>query len=125
MRFSKPTADLFIPDGLPHSNALARTTHLAIGAHPDDLEIMALEGILACFGNPDKWFCGVVVTHGAGSARTGPYARFTDEEMKAIRREEQTKAAIIGEYGAQIMLDYSSQEIRDPTERGPVADIRT
>src|SRR5689334_5577332 len=104
MRLSKPHSDVFIPDRSPESEALARTTHLAIGAHPDDLEIMALEGILACFGHADNWFCGVVVTDGAGSARTGSYARFSDEEMKAIRREEQRKAAIVGEYGAQIML---------------------
>src|SRR4051812_46028282 len=112
MHFSKSSAELFLPDGSPESGALARTTHLAIGAHPDDLEIMALEGILACFGRTDRWFCGVVVTDGAGSARTGPYARFTDAEMKAIRRDEQRKAAVLGEYGAQVMLDYSSQEIR-------------
>src|SRR5947207_6189900 len=110
MRFSKPSGEVFIPGPSLESDALARTTHLAIGAHPDDLEIMALEGILDCYTRPDRWFCGVVVTDGAGSARTGPYARFTDEEMRAIRRQEQKKAAIVGEYGAQVMLDYTSQQ---------------
>src|SRR5258708_1811351 len=113
MRLSKSSSELYVPDGASESEALARTTHLAIGAHPDDLEIMALEGILDCFGRKDRWFCGVVVTDGAGSARTGPYAGYTGEEMKTVRRQEQQKAAIVGEYGAQIMLDFTSKEIRD------------
>ena len=34
-------SEAFVPDGAPLPAALARTTHLGIGAHPDDLEIMA------------------------------------------------------------------------------------
>ena len=80
-----PAARLFIPDGLPEEQALARTTHMAITAHQDDLEIMAAEGIVACFQQPDRWFTGVVVTNGAGSPRDGLYRDYTDEQMRAIR----------------------------------------
>ena len=45
-----PHADVFVPDGLPPAAALARTTHLAIAAHQDDIEIMAYHGIAECFG---------------------------------------------------------------------------
>jgi LmbE family N-acetylglucosaminyl deacetylase len=123
MNFKLDTARIFVPDGLPEDEALARTTHLALGAHQDDLEIMALEGILACFQQPDKWYTGVVVTNGAGSPRAGLYADYTDEEMRKVRVKEQIKAAVVGEYAAQILLDYSSSAVKDGSNSDPVEDI--
>ena len=117
-------ADIYIPDGVAEQAALGRTTHLGIVAHPDDLEILALPGILECFGRADKWFCGVVVTGGAGSARSGPYARMSDADMSAIRRPEQKKAAFVGEYGAVAMLGLSSAEIKDQARGGAVDALR-
>ncbi len=112
MKWHNPTAELFIPDGMEASAALARTTHLAVAAHQDDIEIMAFDGILRCFQRPDQWFCGVVVTDGSGSPRTGLYADYSDEAMRAVRRAEQKKAAIVGEYGAQLLLDYPSAAVK-------------
>ena len=112
----------FIPDGLEESKALSRTTHLCIAAHEDDIEFMAFAPIAECFQKPDKWFCGVVTTDGAGSPRNGIYADYTDEEMKAIRIEEQKKAAHIGGYGAQIILGYTSQEVKDKNNKAVVDD---
>ena len=93
---------------------MARTTHLAISAHQDDIEFMAYAPIAACFGQADKWFSGVVVTDGAGSPRSGLYADYTDEEMKAVRIAEQKKAAAVGEYGFLAMLGRPSKEVKDP-----------
>ena len=101
---------IYIPDGQEQTKALQRTTHLCIAAHQDDTEFMAFSPIAECFQKQDKWFCGVVTCDGAGSPRNGLYADFTDEDMKAIRITEQKKAAAIGEYGAQILLGYSSAE---------------
>jgi len=123
MNFHLPTTQLFIPDGLPVSDALARTTHMAIGAHQDDLEIMAIDGILACFGQPDQWFTGVTVTDGRGSPRAGIYADYTDDEMHAVRILEQNKAAVIGEYAAQALLDYPSSAVKDSGNADPAEDI--
>jgi LmbE family N-acetylglucosaminyl deacetylase len=123
MNFHLPTAQLFIPDGLPVSDALARTTHMAIGAHQDDLEIMAIDGILACFGQPDQWFTGVTVTDGRGSPRAGIYADYTDDEMHEVRILEQNKAAVIGEYAAQALLDYPSSAVKDGGNTYPVDDL--
>jgi LmbE family N-acetylglucosaminyl deacetylase len=123
MRLQLETAQLFIPDGLPVAEALARTTHMAIGAHQDDLEIMAIDGILACFQQPQKWFAGVVVTNGSGSPRDDLYAHYSDDEMQAVRAKEQKKAAIIGEYAAQALLDYSSSAVKDHLDQRPVADL--
>lgn len=123
MKFNQPTAELFIPDGQPTEAALARTTHLAIGAHQDDLEIMAIDGILSCFRQPDQWFTGIVVTNGHQPPRQGRYQPYTDAEMGRIRNEEQKKAAILGEYAAQILLAYPSQAIKQPANRQPVEEL--
>ena len=114
MKLHQSTADCFVPDCTPVESALSRVTHLGIGAHQDDLEFMAFHGILACYRSPDRWFGGVTCTNGAGSARTGSYAKYSDEQMRAIRRQEQTLAAQIGQYGAMIQLDYPSAAVKDP-----------
>lgn len=123
MNFSLETAEIFVPDGLPVEEALARTTHMAVGAHQDDLEIMAFDGILKCFQRDDKWFCGVVVTNGSGSPRDDLYKDYTDEEMQVVRRKEQKKAAVVGEYAAQVMLDYPSSAVKDGSSKAPVEDL--
>ena len=103
--------------------ALARTTHLCISAHQDDIEIMAASPILECFQQKDKWFTGVVVTDGRGSPRDGLYKNYNDEEMRLVRFKEQRKAAYVGEYAAQIMLDYPSKVIKDAAGQEPVEDL--
>jgi LmbE family N-acetylglucosaminyl deacetylase len=113
MNLHNPTADIFIPDGQPPAAALARITHLGVGAHQDDLEFMAFHGIDACYHSDTEWFGGVTCTNGAGSARTGEYARFSDEEMMAVRRGEQRQAAVLGRYAAMIQLDYPSKIVKD------------
>lgn len=113
---------VFVPDGTEQNKALERTTHLCIAAHQDDIEFMAYAPISECFGVKDKWFCGVVTTDGAGSPRNGIYANYTDEDMKAIRIEEQKRAATVGEYGTQILLGYSSAEVKEPKNENVIAD---
>ena len=115
MKLTNDSADVFIPDGTERGAALARTTHLGIGAHQDDLEFMAVHGPLECFGRPDQWFSGVVCTNGAGSPRAGIYADYSDERMCAVRRTEQRTAAAIGQYGAMIQLDHPSAVVKAPS----------
>jgi LmbE family N-acetylglucosaminyl deacetylase len=121
--FKNSTAELYVPDGLAPAEALARTTHMALGAHQDDLEIMAYDGILQCFGQSDKWFLGVIVTNGSGSPRDDIYKDYTDEEMRVVRRKEQKKAAMVGEYAAVALLDYGSGAIKDGKNKNAVEDI--
>jgi LmbE family N-acetylglucosaminyl deacetylase len=123
MQFHLPTAEVFVPDGLPVEAALARTTHLAIAAHQDDLEIMATQPILQCFQRDDQWFTGVVVSDGRGSPRDDLYKDYTDEAMRLVRFKEQKKAAVVGEYAAQVILDYPSRIIKDGAKGQPVEDL--
>ena len=124
MKFQNPSADVFIPDGKPAADALARVTHMGIGAHQDDLEFMAFHGILTCFGQEDKWFGGVTCTSGTGSSRTGSYAALNNTEMATIRRQEQNKAAVLGRFGAMIQLDYDSDAVKRPSSLDLKNDLK-
>jgi LmbE family N-acetylglucosaminyl deacetylase len=123
MELSRDSAKVTIPDGRAEADALAGITHLGIGAHQDDLEFMAFHGINACFDSEEDWFGGVTCTNGAGSPRSGGYERFTDEEMQAVRREEQDQAAMVGRYGAMIHLDHPSAAVKDPADEGLREDL--
>jgi len=125
MKFSHPQADVFVPVGLvAPADALASVTHLCVGAHQDDIEIMAHAGICDCLDTPGKSFGGVVVTNGAGSSRVGPYAAFTDEQMQAVRRDEQRRAAELGRYAIQIQLAHPSADVKRSGHAGVAADLR-
>lgn len=123
LKLHNPSADVFVPDGLSEASALARVTHLGIGAHQDDLEFMAFDGIAACYDSQGEWFAGVACTNGAGSARTAAYADFTDAQMTFARRDEQRKAAELGRYAAMVQLDHPSCAAKDAADRRLVDDI--
>ncbi len=124
MKFENDTAEFFVPDNISIKDALERTTHMGIGAHPDDLEIMAYHGILECFMNEKNWFLGVTVTNGAGSPRDDLYASYSDEDMRKVRRVEQKKAAVVGEYGGMVLLDYVSSSVKDPENHNVKKDLK-
>lgn len=124
MKLHRPGAEVFVPDGAPVEEAVRRTTHMGVVAHPDDLEIMAWPAIRDCIGDPTRSFFGVVATPGAGSARTGPYASLSDAEMRTVRIREQKKAAMLGEYGGVALLDYSSAEVKAPDRAELRDDVR-
>ncbi len=116
---------IYVPFGGDEKQALTGTTHLAIAAHQDDVEIMAQHGILTCFGRSDMNFSAVILTDGAGSPRTGIYESFTNEEMRNIRVVEQKKAADVGSYAALIMLNFPSEAVKDPQERSVIDEVKT
>ena len=109
---SRDTTDFFVPDGSSVQEALSRTTHLAIVAHQDDLEINCFHGIAQCYQNPDHWFTGIVMSDGAGSPRSGRYAEVSDEEMIEIRKQEQREAAALGQYSLVIQCGASSSKLK-------------
>jgi len=84
---------------------------------------MAAHGILECFAQPNRWFTGVIVSDGAGSARDFEYKAFSDEQMKEVRRGEQKKAAYVGEYAAQFLLGHPSSAVKDAKHAGVLEDL--
>jgi len=125
MKFHLDTAEVYVPDNEPVEKALARTTHLCFAAHQDDIEIMSAQPILECFQQKDKWFTGVVVTDGRGSPRDALYKEYSDDEMRLVRFKEQRKAAFVGEFAAQVMLDLPSKIVKDASRQESVEDILT
>lgn len=116
MHLTQSTATVFVPDLTPAPEALAKVTHLGVGAHQDDLEFMALHGIMQCFHSRTEHFGGITCTNGAGSSRTGAYREFTDAQMQDVRREEQRQAAIVGRYAVMIQLDHPSSVVKSATD---------
>jgi len=124
MKLSQPQADILFSVEHPSAEAaLARVTHLCLGAHQDDIEIMAHAGISDCLEQPSLAFGGVVVTNGAGSPRTGPYAHLDDAQMQGVRREEQRAAARLGRYAIQLQLAHPSGVVKTPGHPGVAADL--
>ncbi len=123
MKFHNASASIFVPDGTAAGEAFRRITHLGIGAHQDDVEIMAFHGVEKCFMSADLWFGAVTCTDGAGSPRAGEYASFSDEHMAALRRREQEKAAVIGNYGALVQLNYTSAAVKNAADGGLRDDL--
>ncbi len=124
MKFSRPEADVFVPAGGDPDAALARTTHLCVIAHQDDIEINAYPAVAECYDRPDRFFTGVVVTNGAGSPRTGIFANHTDEQMKQVRIEEQRTAARLGKYNLQLQLSHPSVDVKKSGHAGVQSDLR-
>ncbi len=125
MKFYLDTAEIYVPDNAPVETALSRTTHLCFAAHQDDIEIMAAQPIIECYQQKDKWFTGVVVTDGRGSPRDDLYKNYTDDEMRLVRFKEQRKAAFVGEFAAQVLLDLPSKIVKDVSREETVEDILT
>ncbi len=117
------SSEIYIPDKKKVETAFGKTTHMAIGAHQDDLEIMAYDAISKCYGENENGFFGVVVTDGASSPRNGKYAEYTDEMMKKTRKDEQKKAADIGRYAGLALLDYESCEVKSYKPDNIIRDI--
>lgn len=123
MQLSQPKADIYIPNGQSLEDAMGRTTLLGVGAHQDDLEFMAYYPILQGFREKAEAFTGVTVTNGAGSARDSFYKDYSDAEMIEVRRQEQRKAAFVGDYAAQFQLDHPSSNVKDPAATAAVDDL--
>jgi len=123
MKLQNPEAEIFFPESGFSIEDLPATTHLAIGAHPDDIEIMAVHGIWECYSAQRRSFTAVTCCHGASCPRTGNYAHFSDEEMRAVRRQEQRRAASLGRYLALFQLDYSGSQLRSLAVNSLIKDL--
>jgi LmbE family N-acetylglucosaminyl deacetylase len=107
----------FVPDGASSDEAFSRVTTLAIGAHQDDIEFMAMHGVLECYAQPQRCFAGVICTDGGGSPRCGPFANYSDDAMRAVRVEEQNRAAAIGRYSCMWQLGATSAQAKTAAAR--------
>lgn len=123
MKFGKHGAEIHVPDGATPEEALSRATIVGIGAHPDDVEILGMPGILQALHHGGERFLGVVATHGVKAARSGEYSDLNYGDVRDIRMNEQKEAAEVGRYSAVVMLGYDSTEIKDIHDERPEQDL--
>lgn len=121
MDFSKN--EIYIPNNEQPTHACARTTDLCIGAHQDDVELMAFCAIAACHESSERWFGAAVLTDGASSPRSGAYKDTTNDEMVGIRACEQSLAADVGRYSVLYRLSYTSAQLKDSKNKRPVEQL--
>ncbi len=112
VQLKNPGAVITYPANVP----LSDVTHLAIGAHSDDLEIMAFHGISECYQSDHLWFGGVTVTNGVGSPQNEDVV-LEREELRLTRQKEQNAAADLGNYAFMAQLDYESSEAKNVNEQ--------
>ena len=101
----KSGSEIYFPAGKGSDQQLLKTTHLGIGAHQDDLEILAIHGIMKAYDDPESFFTGVTITNGVNTSRRGDYQLVSDQDYQQIRNEEQKRAADLGKYNAQFLLN--------------------
>jgi LmbE family N-acetylglucosaminyl deacetylase len=123
LELSRHRAEVFVPDGGDPEAALASVTHLGIGAHADDLEIMAYHGIRCGLDDPAARFGGVVCTDGAGATRAGAFTGATNHEMRLIRADEQREAARRGGYAAIVQLAHPSSAVKQGVAPAVVSEL--
>lgn len=124
MDFSKQSAEVYIPDGASLETAFGRTESLCIAAHPDDIEIMAVPGILEAHRAGGWKFFGIIATDGVGTLRGAQYAALGTEEVCALRVREAKEAALLGRYSGLALLHHESAEIKDACASAPSEDLK-
>ena len=118
------THTYFDPQFSNLEEALGHSTFLGVGAHPDDLEVMAHHGILAAKGSKNYHFSGVICTSGSGSV-TGDSLKGSNEAgLAQVRAQEQINAAKLGQFGSCLLLAYESCEIKERLNHQFVSDLQ-
>lgn len=112
MKFSNASARLFTPRAGDAGALFAQASHIAVGAHPDDLEFMSGHAILA--GAKAAGFAGV--TCEAGSENPAE---------QVVRLKEQEDAARLGNYLAVATLSHLSKDLKAGRRAPLVADLKT
>lgn len=120
MLFDAHKVQEYCPTEFSHID-ISDITHLAIAAHPDDIEIIGLHGIGQCLNDSNSWFSGIVVTDGAGSPRSGKYKDITNENMVDVRAQEQIIAADVGQYASLYQLRCSSHLLKGELDENLVS----
>jgi len=100
------------------------TNLLAIASHHDDIEIMAMDGILKAYGSKKYAFYGCVVGDGSTCNKSGKYAELNDKDMMEVRNQEQIRASEIGEYSKLYLLKHTPNEIVDAENKSIIKDIK-
>lgn len=107
---------------VPKSASGAAVRYMAVSAHKDDVEMLALDGIFKAYRDGGG-FAAAVLTDGGQCPRSKEYAAVGDEDMALLRTAEQKRAAEAGRYEALWLFERTSAEVkRTAKEGGALAD---
>ncbi len=95
---------------------------LAICAHQDDAEIMAIDGILKGYYSNKNSFALIETTDGAGITQKEKYPNLSIEQIKNLRNKEQKEASEIGKYNSIYLLGYTSDEVKDINNKNIISE---
>ncbi len=109
---------IYIPDKQPLGAVYKRNKHLAIVAHADDIEILALKPIAQKPGG----FFGIVVGDNKGAPIKPDYKNLSPDKIQGIREKEQELAARAGRYSGVAFLRISSRDIKNFQKKREVVD---
>jgi LmbE family N-acetylglucosaminyl deacetylase len=105
---------IYIPDKASPKEAYRRTRQVAIVAHADDIEILALKPITETALGKKKSFFGIVAANNQGGPRRPEYKKLSGAKLEQIREREQSRAARLGNYSGVAFLRFASSDIRSP-----------
>ena len=115
----RPLRTLFRPDG---QTEVSHVDVLVIGAHSDDVEIIAPTKTIESFTGKTR-LGAVVVNDGVGKPRAAPYEDLSDEAMTRLRFDEQVAAAKRGRYEFALGLAHPSSSMRTVRNEEVVDEI--
>lgn len=101
---------------VPRSAQGAPVRCMAVSAHKDDVEMIAIDGIFRCCENGG--FAAAVLTDGGQCPRSEAYAAVSDEDMAELRSAEQKRAAEAGRYEALWLFERTSAEVKRTAKEG-------
>ena len=101
---------------VPRSAQGAPVRCMAVSAHKDDVEMIAIDGIFRCRENGG--FAAAVLTDGGQCPRSEAYAAVSDEDMAELRSAEQKRAAEAGRYEALWLFERTSAEVKRTAKEG-------
>ena len=100
---------------VPKSASGAAVRYMAVSAHKDDVEMLALDGIFKAY-REGGGFAAAVLTDGGQCPRSKEYAAVGDEDMALLRTAEQKRAAEAGRYEALWLFERTSAEVKRTLE---------
>ena len=111
MQFVNNLGKFYRPEGMK-TIPFSQCKVLAIGAHPDDIEIIGHHWAHQSCVSGKRDFFGIVVANGAGlTPRCEAHKNYSTRKMTLLRQKEQEAAARFGQYGGIWMLAYPSDSI--------------
>ena len=107
---------VYVPSKQPLKEVYAKSKHLAIVAHADDIEMLALRPIT----QRSQGFFGIVMGDNKGRPLKPEYKKVSLSKVQNIRESEQEKVARLAKYRGVAFLRLKSKDIKNVRKKEQV-----